>query len=262
MNITTAALLGAFAGFTIYLGLPFARLANPPRTRQSFLISLATGILIFLLWDILSQATAPVEGALEAARSGNPAPFILLLLLFFGGFGAGLLTLVYFEKNRRDNGDPKPVAVDPARLSLMIATGIGLHNFSEGLAIGQSISANAFSLAAILIIGFAAHNATEGFGITGPLTASGKQPSWKFLGLVGLIGGGPTFLGTMIGYSLHSDYVFVLFLALAAGSILYVISELLHVGRGLGSRKLAMWGIFAGFLLGYATDLILVWAGV
>jgi ZIP family zinc transporter len=48
----------------------------------------------------------------------------------------------------------------------------------------------------MLIIGFGAHNATEGFGIAGPLTGLVKKPSIRFLILVGLIGGGPTFLGT------------------------------------------------------------------
>ena len=77
----------------------------------------------------------------------------------------------------------------------------------------------------------------------------------------GLIGGGPTFLGTMLGYSVRSPEVFVLFLALAAGSILYVVVELVYVGRRLSARDLTMWGILAGFLAGYATDLIVTWGG-
>jgi ZIP family zinc transporter len=101
---------------------------------------------------------------------------------------------------------------------------------------------------------------TEGFGIAAPLTV-GAQPSWAFLSLAGLISGGPTFLGTVLGYSVQSDAVFVLFLALAAGSIFYVVSELLHVGRRFGLREVAMWGVFLGFLAGYGTDLILTWGG-
>ena len=57
-----------------------------------------------------------------------------------------------------------------------------------------------------------------------------------------------------MGYGVHSSEVFVLFLALAAGSILYVVGELLHAGRRLAARELAMWGLLAGFLAGYATD--------
>ena len=160
------------------------------------------------------------------------------------------------------NKDPKRLMAPPQQLSLIIAVGIGLHNFSEGLAIGQSAAANAIGLATLLIIGFGAHNATEGFGIAAPMTTMEERPSWKFIVLLGLIGGGPTFLGTILGYSVHSEALFVLFLSLAAGSILYVISELLNVGRRFGIREVAMWGIFAGFFLGFGTDLILTWAGV
>lgn len=264
MNFITTILLGAIAGFTIYIGLPFARLKNLSQSWQAFLNSLATGILVFLLWDVISKATEPIDAALGDAQKGSPASFILLLFLFVLGFGVGLLSLVYFERKfvKRTGQELKLQKVSPIQLSLMIAAGIGLHNFSEGLAIGQAAATNAISLATILIIGFGAHNATEGFGIAAPLTSSENRPSWKFLGLVGLIGGGPTFLGTILGYSIKSEPVFVLFLALAAGSIFYVISELLHVGRRFNAREIAMWGIFVGFFLGFGTDLILTWAGV
>src|SRR5436305_8526686 len=85
------------------------------------------------------------------------------------------------------------------RLAMMIAIGIGAHNFSEGLAIGQSYISGAIGLAILLIIGFGAHNATEGFGIAGPLTGLVKKPRIRFLILAGLIGGGPTFIGTILG---------------------------------------------------------------
>ncbi len=149
----------------------------------------------------------------------------------------------------------------PRQLALLIALGIGLHNFSEGLAIGQSSRAGAIGLATILIVGFGLHNMTEGFGIAAPLTAGGERAPWALLALAGLIGGGPTFLGTVLGFSVQSDALFVLFLALAAGSIFYVVSELLHVGRRFALREVAMWGVFLGFLLGYGTDLLLTWGG-
>lgn len=261
MDFGTTVLLGAIAGFTIYLGLPFARLKNAPRALQAFLNALATGILIFLLWDVITKGTEPIDAAIDAARDGQPTTFIVLLALFVVGLGVGLMSLVFFERRfiRADGGGLGEVS--PRRLSLMIAIGIGLHNFSEGLAIGGSARAGAIGLATILIIGFGLHNMTEGFGIAAPLSAAGTRPSWSFLFLVGLIGGGPTFLGTVLGYSFQSDALFVLFLALAAGSILYVVSELLHVGRRLGVRELVMGGIFLGFLAGYATDLLVTWGG-
>src|SRR5262249_58195289 len=81
---------------------------------------------------------------------------------------------------------------------MAIAAAIGLHNFAEGLAIGVSASTGEIGLATVLIIGFAVHNATEGFGIVGPL--GDVRPSWRWLAIAGLVGGGPVFLGAMVGY--------------------------------------------------------------
>jgi ZIP family zinc transporter len=153
-------------------------------------------------------------------------------------------------------------ALSPARmLALLIATGIGLHNFAEGLAIGQSAAQDEIGLALMLVIGFGLHNATEGFGIVAPLATEPEAPSWGFLGLLGLIGGGPTFFGTLIGQSWVSESLSVAVLALAAGSILYVVMELLNVARAFGSKSAATLGILLGLLLGFGTDFILIAAG-
>src|SRR2546430_4536363 len=117
------------------------------------------------------------------------------------------------------------------RVGMSIATGIGLHNFSEGLAIGQAAKSSEVSLALLLVIGFGLHNATEGFGIVGPLAAADARPSWGWLALAGLIGGRPPFLGTLLRTSVSSPYVFVAFLALAARPIPYLVRQPFHAGR-------------------------------
>ena len=91
-----------------------------------------------------------------------------------------------------------------------------------------------FGLALLLIIGFGLHNATEGFGIVAPLAADGERASWAFLALVGIVGGGPTFVGTLIGRSFINDTLFLAFLALAAGSIIFVVIQLLNVADRQG----------------------------
>jgi ZIP family zinc transporter len=142
---------------------------------------------------------------------------------------------------------------------MTIAVAIGLHNFAEGLAIGVSAKAGAIGLATVLIIGFGLHNTTEGFGIVGPL--GGVRPSWKWLALAGLVGGGPTLLGALVGYQVTSSPLELLFYALAGGAVLYVIGEIWNGMRRYGHRTLGLWMISAGFLLGVATDLVVSYGG-
>ena len=78
---------------------------------------------------------------------------------------------------------------------------------------------------------------------------------------IGIIGGGPTFVGTLVGHSFVNDYLGVGFLTVAGGSILYVIVELLAVLRRLGSRELVAWGLILGLVAGFATDFIVGVAG-
>src|ERR1043166_1232104 len=147
------------------------------------------------------------------------------------------------------------------RLAMMIAIGIGAHNFSEGLAIGQSYVSGAIGLAILLIIGFGAHNATERFGIAGPLTGLVKKPRVRFLILAGLIGGGPTFIGTILGSLWDSSIAYILFLSLAGGALIYVSLLMYNSGRRQTTNNILMAGIFVGLCAGFLTDLMLVLGG-
>jgi zinc transporter, ZIP family len=215
-------LLGAIAGATIFLGMPIGRMQMGPPARAA-LSAFATGILLFLLWDVLSGAVEPITAALDARHWGR---FSWLAALGVSGFAVGLLALVYYSDWMKARAGrratplvgPGAAAIDEferrtwldsltpgKQLALLIAVGIGVHNFGEGLAIGQAAAASKISLAVTLIIGFGLHNATEGFGICGPMSGEGTQPSWRFLALLGTIGGLPTFLGTLLGQGWSSE---------------------------------------------------------
>lgn len=273
MSFAGTVLLGAVSGLTIMVGLPIARWGRPGPRLMSFLTSGSVGVLLFIFYDVIRNASQTVEAQLSRSSAAG-AGFGLLLA---AGLAIGLFTLVLFERVTRRRPLPsgpgalaashavraRPPLAPPLRTALFIAVGIGLHNFSEGLAIGQSAAAGAYRFFYVLVIGFGLHNVTEGFGISGPMI--GRRPSWRFLALLGLVGGGPTFLGTLVGYgvtrvggaSTMSQAVSVLFLALAAGAIAYVIGELQHVNRKIGSHQMGMLGLLCGFLAGYGTDMLL-----
>jgi ZIP family zinc transporter len=270
--------LGAIAGGTILLGLPVARFGGMSMRARALLNATAVGVLLFLFWDILAHAVEPVQTALAAAHAGTGswARFGWLAAVMAAGVTAGLVPLGYYDRwkaGRRRRFGPGAMAVEEPtrsgafdrpeyRLALLIAVGIGLHNFSEGLAIGQSAAGGEVALAVLLVIGFALHNATEGFGITAPFASAAARPSWGILGLLGLIGGGPTFVGTILGQSFTNDAVSILFLALAAGSILFVVVELIGVALRMGSKNVLYWGLIIGMTAGFATDFVITAAGV
>jgi len=297
MNLMSTMLLGFIAGVTILLGLPIGRLRTSTPTLSSLLNATAVGVLLFLLWDVLSAAWSPIDEALASAHEGKGGLAVAAGYgaLFAAGLAVGLLALVYYERwmARQLIRVQPPVAGPGAggpgamsasavtarrpsrmatwsaarRLSLLIAMGIGLHNFAEGLAIGQSAAIGELALALPLVIGFGLHNATEGFGIVAPLTgdidpAGNKRvPSWGFLLAMGAIGGGPTFVGTLVGHQFTSEAVSVLFLTLAAGSILYVVTQLVAVAAKARRSDLLAYGLLLGLFAGFLTDAIVTAAG-
>jgi len=272
--------LGAIAGFTIFLGLPLAILQNLDPRKKGLLNAFALGILIFLIIDVFGHAwEAAEESAVDAFEGKIPVGTGALdLIALLGGAAIGLVGLAIYETKIMTRKLPNILSLENIklgdgrlqqafhelnayRLALMIAIGIGAHNFSEGLAIGQSYVSGEIGLAILLIIGFGAHNATEGFGIAGPLTGLLTKPKIRFLIKLGLIGGGPTFIGTIVGTMWISNLAYILFLSFAGGALIYVSMLMYNSGRKMASNNIVMIGIFLGLCAGFLTDLLIEFSG-
>jgi ZIP family zinc transporter len=279
LSFSQTVALGALAGFTIYLGLPLARLQLLGTKMRVALAMFSVGVLAFLFVDVIAEATHILEKAVEGFKDGNESfgHVMGMAALLAGGFFLGSAAIVErriwpsrlsLPRIRGGSAASAAIGADGHELDsadkqalatgLTIACAIGLHNFAEGLAIGVSAKSGAISLASVLIIGFALHNATEGFGIIGPLGS--LRPSWSWIALAGFIGGAPTFFGSIVGYNVTSEALELAFYALAGGAIFYVIGEVWNGMRRYGHRELGFYMLSLGFFVAIATEMVVEYA--
>ena len=231
------ALLGIYVGvIPVALGMlwyPFMRRVD--RKWLNAILALTVGLLVFLFVDTLLEA-------LELAAA-TPGVFQGVPVVIFGA----LLSLGVLLAVGRRAGEQTP-----RRVAALLALGIGLHNFGEGLAIGAAFATGAAALGSFLVIGFTLHNITEGVGIVAPLTRRERPPLRDFV-LLALLAGAPAILGTWIGGLAFSPFLAAFFLSLGAGAILQVIWEvgklLMRDARREG-RSALTWLNFGGAALG------------
>ena len=239
MGFSELVLLGAIAGFTIYLGLPAGRLGGVDERVRVALPMFSVGILAFIFMDVTKHGQEIVDATLGGLKDHRTSLLhvVGLFSLLAAGFTAGTAGIATIQRSLRGRRPSNPPiaggstataftarelaahADDTRRAALQtgmtIAAAIGLHNFAEGLAIGVSAKAGAIGLAT----------------------------------------------GLIVGYQVHSDPLELCFYALAGGAILYVVGEIWTAVRRCGYRTLGLYLLAAGFIAGAATDLIVSYGG-
>ncbi len=246
------ALLGTYVGvIPVALGLIwFPALKRVPERAMDFFLFLTLGLLVFLGVDALHEAmelTGDIPGAFQGVG--------LLALGLIGSFGLLSAAGKLFAAGDASGGPAAPLA-----LATLVAIGIGLHNLSEGLAIGAAYTLGNVALGSMLVIGFTLHNTTEGLAIVAPVARAAVRV--RQLVLLGAIGGVPTIFGAWLGGFTYSAILALLFLAVGAGAIFQVVHQItlqMAAGRA-GVAALVtmpnMAGLIAGFLIMYATGLL------
>ncbi len=243
-SIGRMALLGVYIGIIpVLLGIAFLPvLRRAGTTVRRAVLALAVGLLGFLAVD------ATLEGFALGASTGGAFGGVALLAV-----GAGLAYFALSALGRMGHGG---AAAGP-RLAVLIAVGIGLHNLSEGLAVGSAYAVGELALGATLVVGFAAHNLTEGIAVVSPLTEQ-KVSTARLVGL-GLIAGAPAVLGTVLGATATTASVATLLLGVGIGAIAQVVVQIWPLLRPTGARGLGvstLAGLGAGVVVMYLTGLL------
>jgi zinc transporter, ZIP family len=252
-QIAAFALIGLYVGvIPVALGLMwFPLVKRLGATGLDVLLALTVGLLLFLLIDTahegISSASALPESYQGIAIFAAAALGAYLALESFGGW----LKARRARERRASNG---------AVLALLVATGIGLHNFGEGLAIGAAFALGEAALGTLLVVGFTLHNTTEGLAIVAPLAR--ERPTLRQLAWLGFLGGAPTVIGAWVGGLVYSPVLAVLFLGLGAGAIAQV---LLQIARQMADSESIvarfsslpiLSGLAAGFFIMLATGML------
>ncbi len=240
------ALIGALVGIVpVALGLLWL-----PALRQasavwlSAFMAFTAGLLAFLGFEALSEAFE-LSALLPAGLGGSGLVLLGVALSFLG------MTAL---AGRLSGGS----TASGFALSLLVAIGIGIHNFGEGLAIGASFALGEIQLGTFLIVGFMIHNVTEGLGIATPIAKT--RTTLLALAALVLIAGAPTILGAWLGGYTSNDVLGALFFGIAAGAAFQVVVEVgRYVARnapgGLRSGH-AIVGFLAGIAVMYVTGVL------
>jgi len=229
------------------LWFPF--ISKLSRSKYKFFLALTVGLLLFL-------GISTAEEAIEISANNLSDIFNGILLVATVAVVSFLVRDYVGEKLRKRAGYSKHAR--PVTSALIIASGISLHDFGEGLAIGAAIVLGEAALGAFLIVGFALHNTTEGFAIAAPMART-KLMIGK-LAALGMIAGVPAIFGAWVGGFVYSPLAAVIFLAIGTGAIFQVIVSIMRWiqnEEGKLSNSSVLAGIAVGMIIMYVTSILI-----
>lgn len=244
--------LGLLAAVCTCTGLALVRRLPPGPRPRGLLTMGAAGLVLFVLIDVGYQALGTVE---LAAVGEDLTTTVVSGALLLAGLLFGMVGLARIEARR---GHPGADVPQPLDVAVMLAVGIGLRTFAEGLAVGQSLATSLAGPGAWIVLGLTLHSLLYGAAVAAPVAGEPMPPSR--LVLLGACAAGPSLFGTVVGTTWVGPGLELLVLSISAGVLVYVLRELLRAPLGGLTPVAAMWALAVGLLTGLCTQ-ILVNAG-
>lgn len=241
--------MGLLAALCTCAGLALTRRLPPGARPRGWLTMAAAGLVLFVLIEVGYQALGTVE---LAAFSDDRAATLVSGALLLAGLLFGLVGLAAIESRR---GHPGADVPQPLDVAVMLAAGIGLRTFAEGLAVGQSMATTLDGPGAWLLAGLALHGLLYGAAAAAPV-AGEPMPASRLV-LLAACAAGPSLFGIVVGTTWVGPGLELLVLSVSAGGLVYVLRELLRAPLGGLTAVAAMWALAAGLLAGLGTEMLM-----
>ena len=136
------------------------------------------------------------------------------------------------------------------KCGLLVAAGVAIHNFPEGLAVLFS-SIKSLSLGIPVAFAIALHNIPEGIAVSVPIyyATQSEKKAFGYSILSGIFEPIGAVVGYLILFSFITPLILDAVLALVAGMMVFIsFDELIPVSREYGSEHLANLGLFLGMV--------------
>ena len=265
-NVSFALLLALLAGLSTGIGSVIAYFIRKPKDWQlSLILGFSAGVMVYISFAEL------LHGAIDKVG------FVTANLGFFVGIAfiaiVDILVPHEYKQERVENSrsssggrnktgqgsDVQPTASltveqrsNLRRAGMLIALGIAIHNFPEGLAVFSGAVTGDRTFGLLVAIAIDLHNIPEGISVSVPISEATGNRRRAFV--YSFLSGLAEPVGAIIGYAILFPFltptlVYTL-LAFSAGIMVYIsLDEILPTAQLYGKQHFVILGVLAGMLV-------------
>ena len=263
INLAFAMVLTVLAGLSTGIGSTIAFFIRKPKySYLAVLLGFSAGVMVYISFtELLGTAIRDIGFATANIAFFIGILFIAVIDIFVPheyeeehatSFQPGIGEI---EQRKRMGLPPPPVA--PSKSSLMrsgvlLALGIAIHNFPEGLVTFTCAAAGDVAFGIMIAVAIAIHNIPEGIAVSVPIfyATGSRRRAFTYSFLSGIAEP----VGALIGYAILLPFLTPALLssviAFVAGIMVYIsLDEILPLAHRYGQEHLVIIGVGVGMLI-------------